>query len=118
MAVVVYAIVVDVGVDGSMQFYACHFGASELLFHQNIVYMVTVDFAEHRSHAAAYSGLLAIGNGVVAHYVRAYVVFAPSAAEHVEDHLDIVGCAVKALVEAVEIVTAAPFLAQCYAVGA
>ena len=70
------------------------------------------------THTEEAHHLYAIGYGVVAHYVRAYVVFAPSAAEHVEDHLDIVGCAVKALVEAVEIVTAAPFLAQCYAVGA
>ena len=65
----VNAVVVDVGVNRAMQFDTRHLRAAKLLFCQYVVDMIPVNLAERCAHAAADTGLFAVGDDVVAHDV-------------------------------------------------
>ena len=53
-------IMVYVGINSTVQFNTCHLGSIKLLFAQDVVYVVVMDFTESSTHTATYSGLLTI----------------------------------------------------------
>ena len=86
---VVDAVAFDEHVNGGVKFDPSHFRAAELSLRPDVVYVVSRDLAERSAEAAADSGLLAVGDGVVADDVVTDSVLVPAVLEGALNGLDV-----------------------------
>jgi len=74
------AVMMDMGIYCSMEFYSRNFITEKFMFQCNIIYMVVMDFTEDTSEMPYYTVLPAIVNGIVADNVGTYCLLAPALA--------------------------------------